>query len=86
MASADFWAALRAPCGTLTPLSAGTAQTSRGKFDRLPRTRTRFTAWVLDGYGLREHGLTRPTAQPCIGFLFVATRFCFTLPSDPTSR
>jgi len=42
------------------PFLRGTSQTSRGKFDRLHRTPAEFTAIALDGYGLRDHLLTRP--------------------------
>ena len=38
-----------------------TQQTSRGKSDRLHRTPAKFTAMALDGYGLRDLVLTRPT-------------------------
>src|SRR5664279_5973239 len=38
-------------------------QTSRGKFDRLPRTTARFTSARLDGYGLCCSLPTRPRAQ-----------------------
>ena len=52
MASADSCAAVRVPYGSLSPLS-DTAQASRGKPDRLPRTPAGFTAMTLGGYGLR---------------------------------
>jgi hypothetical protein len=38
-----------------------TAQTSRGKLDRLPRTPAGFTTPALDSIGLRDHMLARPT-------------------------
>jgi hypothetical protein len=37
-----------------------TPQTSRGKFDRLPRTAAGFTTSTLDGSGLRDFLLARP--------------------------
>ena len=40
--------------------SPDTAETSRGKIDRLPRTPAGFTTPVLDGRGLRDHLLARP--------------------------
>ncbi len=45
-------------------------QTSRGKFDRLPRTTAGFTLCAFDGYGLRGHWPARPTLTPHIRFLF----------------
>ena len=36
-------------------------QTSRGKFDRLPHTPARSTVPPLDGYGLCESSIARPT-------------------------
>ena len=47
----------------LRPAQSGcpdTAETSRGKIDRLPRTPAGFTTPVLDGCGLRDHLLARP--------------------------
>ena len=58
MPSADFCAPIKR-LSTLSVLS-DTAQTSRGKSDRLPRITVRFTADVLDGYGLRGSGHARP--------------------------
>ena len=47
----------------LRPAQSGfpnTAETSRGKIDRLRRTPAGFTTPVLDGRGLRDHLLARP--------------------------
>src|SRR5579863_9791759 len=63
MPSADFCAAIRSPCDDLSPESGTTAQTSRGKTDRLRRTPAGFTTPVLDDHGLRDHLLARPTGQ-----------------------
>jgi LTXXQ motif family protein len=59
MPSADFSAAI----GALRPAQSGlpdTAEISRGKTDRLPRTPAGFTASTFDGRGLRDHLLARP--------------------------
>lgn len=61
MPSADFCVAIRAPLGSLSPVLRDTAQTSPGKFDRLPRTPAGSTALALDGYGLRDQLPARPT-------------------------
>jgi len=61
-------------------------QLSRGKFDHFPCTTAESTLCVLDGYGLRNLALTRPTLTPLIRFLFIGSHFCSTLPSDPASR
>src|ERR1700686_1972118 len=58
-------------------------QLSRDKFDRFPRATTEFTLCVLDRYGLRDHSPARPTLTPQIRFLYIGSRFCSTLPSDP---
>src|SRR5213080_203075 len=50
-------AALRRPQSRIRD----TAQISRGKIDRLPRTPAGFTTPVLDDRGLRDHLLARPT-------------------------
>ena len=59
MPSADFCDAIRGPHGLLSP-SKDTTQISRGKSHHLHRTPAGFTAWTLDGYGLRDLLLTRP--------------------------
>jgi hypothetical protein len=61
-------------------------QLSRDKFDRFPRVTTESTLCVLDRYGLRDHWPAGPTLTPQIRFLYIASRFCSTFPSDPTSR
>ena len=61
-------------------------QLSRDKFDRFPRATTEFTFCVLDRYGLRGHWPARPTLAPQIRLLYIGSRFCSTLPSDPASR
>jgi hypothetical protein len=60
MPSADFCAAIRSPCGSLS-FFRNTTQTSPGKFDRLPRTPAGSTALALDGYELRDQLPARPT-------------------------
>src|SRR5262249_6133553 len=69
-----------------TASSLDSPQASRGKFIRCPCTTAGFTPVVLDGYGLRNLTLTRPTEAPRIQFLFVGSHVCSTLPSDTTSR
>lgn len=61
-------------------------QTSRSKFTHFWYTTAGFTLPVLDGYGLCDLMLTRPTFTPLIQFLFVGSYLCSTLPSDLTSR
>jgi hypothetical protein len=61
-------------------------QISRDKFDRFLRATTEFTLCVLDRYGLRDHWPARPTLTPQIRFLYIGSRICSTLPSDPASR
>ncbi len=73
------------PRGTLSRF-ADTTQTSHGKFDHFHRTLAEFTPKGLDSYGLRHHLLARPTQERLIQFLFVKSRFCSALPSDPASR
>ena len=53
MPSADFCIAVREPHGPLSQESRTPMQTSRVKFDRLPRTPAGFTPRPFDGYGLR---------------------------------
>jgi len=58
----------------LGPLSASdTSQSSQGKFMTFRCTTTEFTPLVLDGDGLRDLTLTRPTEAPHIQFLFVGS-------------
>src|SRR5882762_3051614 len=59
---------------------------SRGKFHRLLRATTEFTSCVFDRYGLRDHLPAPPTLTPQIRFLYIGSRICSTLPSDPASR
>jgi hypothetical protein len=61
-------------------------QPSRGKLDHLQCTTAESTLRVLDGYGLCNLALTRPTLTPLIRFLFIGSHFCSALPSDPASR
>src|ERR1700757_4083777 len=60
--SADFCAAVRRPCGRLSPsaLPSDTTQISWGKPSFLPRTSAGFTVTTLDGYGLRDFLPARP--------------------------
>jgi hypothetical protein len=83
--SADFCPAVRLPLDSLSRRS-DTEQISRGKFNRLLRAIAESTLRVLDGYGLRGKSPARPTLTPCIRFLFIDSRICSTLPSDPASR
>ena len=79
MPSADFCAVINRPCDLFSLLPLGkstTAQISRGKFDRLPRTTAESTLRVLDGYGLCGTEAARPTLTPHIRFLFIGSRFC----------
>src|SRR6185437_10192464 len=64
-----------------------TPQTSRGKFDRLQRTTAGFTTSSLDGSGTSRY-FARSSAAVClfIRFLFIGSRLCSTLLSDPASR
>ncbi|MDP3016062.1 MAG: hypothetical protein Q8N70_03190, partial [Deltaproteobacteria bacterium] len=86
MASADSWAAVRGPHDPLSPAS--------GTLPRPPGvSTTAFTAhlpdlqpWPLMDMDFAIIGpLVRPVL-PRIRLLFVRSRFCSTLPSDPTSR
>src|ERR1019366_7124357 len=63
-----------------------TGQISWGNSSRLPRAIAGSTLPVLDEYGLRNAELARPTLAPHIRFLFIDSRFCSTLLSDPASR
>ena len=60
MPSADFCAAVTGLADPLSPGLPDTAQTSRGKTDRLHRIPAGFTTPALDGCGLRDHALARP--------------------------
>ena len=62
--SADFCAAVREPCGSLSPsgFPEDTVQISWGKPRSLPRTPAGFTVQALDGYGLRDFLPARPTS------------------------
>ena len=69
----------RSGCLTAPPVPSGnTAQTSRGKTASLHRTPAGFTALALDGYGLRDSLLTRPTgpASHPVPVRRVATLLC----------
>src|SRR5215469_13855542 len=61
-------------------------QLSRDKFTSFLRATTEFTLCVLDRYGLHDQLPARPTLTPPIRFLYIGSRFCSTLPSDPASR
>src|ERR1039457_6741315 len=84
--SADFCPAVRSPLGSLSRAAATQEQISWGKSSRLPRAIAGSTLPVLDGYGLCSARLARPTLVPHIRFLFIDSRFCSTLLSDPASR
>ena len=60
MPSADFCAAVTGLADPLSPGLPDTAQTSRGKTDRLHRIPAGFTTPALDGCGLRDSALARP--------------------------
>ena len=63
MPSADFCAAITGLTSPLSPGLPDTTQTSRGKIDRLHCTPAGFTTPALDGCGLRDLWLARPTGQ-----------------------
>src|SRR5262245_61503317 len=64
-----------------------TAQTSRGKTDRLRRTLAGFTTPAFDDPGLCDHLLARPTEQASLsGSCPSRPRLCSTLLSDAASR
>src|SRR5579859_110224 len=86
MPAADF--RCRVQNGSLHPQSRfrDLQRISRGKLDRLLRATTEFTLCVFDRYGLRDHLPARPTLTPQIRFLYIGSRICSTLPSDPASR
>ena len=85
MPSADFCPAVHSPLSLRSRLR-DTEQISRGKLSRLPRTVAESTLHVLDEYGLCGDKAARPTFTPYIRFLFIDSRVCSTLPSDPASR
>jgi len=58
MPSADFCAAVRMPCDTLSPEGHST---DLSKLDDFPRAPAGFTVPVLDGYGLCDILPARPT-------------------------
>lgn len=71
MPSADFCIAVKALAGfsvraivTVKDPAIDTIQTSRGKFVNFQYTTAGFTLQVLDGYGLCNLKLTRPTLTP----------------------
>src|ERR1035437_2084873 len=61
-------------------------QISRGKFDCLPRTTTRFTLRIFDRCGRCDSLPARPMLAPLIRFLYIGPRVCLRLLSDPASR
>jgi hypothetical protein len=83
MPSADFCIALGPPLGLAQSLFRQLMQISRGKFSRLPRTTAGSTLRMLDEFGLRGNRPARPMLTPPIRFLFIGSRFCSALPSDP---
>src|SRR2546428_4712514 len=85
MPSADFCPAVRSPLGSLSHVIRDTGQTSWGNSSRLPRAIAGSTLPVLDEYGLRKAWPARPTLAPHIRFLFIDSRFCYALLSDPPS-
>ena len=87
MPSADFCAAVTGLADPLSPGLPDTAQTSRGKTDRLHRIPAGFTAPALDGCGLRDHALARPgrvglVSGSCPSGRGFAPRFLQTPPRD----
>ena len=60
MPSADFCEVFGSPHGSPSP-TGDASQISRGKPNDLHRTPAGFTAQALDGSGLRDLSLTRPT-------------------------
>ena len=86
MPSADFCAAITGLTSPLSPGLPDTTQTSRGKIDRLHCTPAGFTTPALDGCGLRDLWLARPTGQASYPVLSIGSRLCSALPSDSASR
>ena len=84
--NAEGYVTVAAENGREARFALDSPQASRGKFIRCLCTTAGFTPVVLDGYGLRNLTLTRPTEAPRIQFLFVGSHVCSTLPSDTTSR
>ena len=85
MPSADFCPAFGSPLDFLSRVTATTGQTSWGNSSRLPRAIAASTLPLFDEYGLRSTGLARPALAPPIRFLFIDSRFCSALLSDPPS-
>ena len=87
MPSADFCAAVTGLADPLSPGLPDTAQTSRGKTDRLGRIPAGFTLPALDGSGLRDHAARSSGRVGLVsGSCSSGRGFCSTLPSDPASR
>jgi len=84
--SADFCR----PSGWITPPSVPIP----GPNDRSPEVSStvfgaqppEFTFCALDGYGLCDLTPARPALTPRIRFLYIGSRLCSTLLSDPASR
>ena len=86
MPSADFCAAVTGLANPLSPGMPDTAQTSRGKTDRLRRIPAGFTTrpFMAADFAI-PRSLVRP-GRPRIRFLCIGSRLCSALPSDPVSR
>jgi hypothetical protein len=86
MPSADFCAAI-ANLSVRSVRKPDTAQTSRGKFERLRRISAKFTGPVFDGPGLRGSLPVRPAGKAsylvfCSSDRGFAPRFLQTPPRD----
>ncbi len=86
MPSADFCRPVRSSLDSLSRVVTTRPQISWGNSSRLRRAIAGSTLPVLDGYGLGRARPAGPTLAPHIRFLFIDSRFCYTLPSDPALR
>src|SRR5229473_1624598 len=86
MPSADFCRPVRSSLDSLSRVVTTGRQISWGNSSRLRRAIAGSTLPVLDGYGLCRARPAGPTLTPPIRFLFIDSRFCYTLPSDPALR
>ena len=80
--AADFCCMVRVNYSTLSPESETCSRSPEISSIAFPAQ----PLCVLDRYGLRDHWPARPTLTPPIRFLYIGSRVCSTLPSNPTSR
>ena len=87
MPSADFCAAVRPPCDSLSPDSGTRRRPPEVSSTAFPAHPPDLQPRALDGYGLRDQSPARPATRCLIsGFCSSGSRFCSTLPSDAASR